>query len=45
MQRPRTLKTSSPTHVAQAANRPGKREVICVAQIDGGSVVARWQFG
>src|SRR5713101_5311081 len=32
----------SPTHVAWAEMRPGNREVICVAQIDGGAVVARW---
>ena len=36
---------SNPTHVAWAEMRPGNREVICVAQIDAGSVVARWQFG
>ena len=36
---------SSPTHLAWAELRPGNREVICVAQIDGGKVVARWQFG
>ena len=36
---------SNPTHVAWAESRPGNREVICVAQIDAGSVVARWQFG
>jgi len=36
---------SNPTHVAWAEMRPGNREVICVAQIDAGTVVARWQFG
>jgi hypothetical protein len=36
---------SNATHVAWAESRPGNREVICVAQIDAGSVVARWQFG
>jgi len=36
---------SNPTHVAWAEMRPGNREVICVAQIDSGTVVARWQFG
>src|SRR5216683_3217245 len=36
---------SNPTHVAWAELRPGNREVICVAQIDDGAVVARWQFG
>jgi hypothetical protein len=36
---------SNPTHVAWAEMRPGDREVICVAQIDSGKVVARWQFG
>jgi hypothetical protein len=36
---------SNPTHVAWAELRPGNREVICVAQIDSGKVVARWQFG
>lgn len=36
---------SNPTHVAWAELRAGDREVICVAQIDGGKVVARWQFG
>jgi len=36
---------SSPTHVAWAEMRAGNREVICVAQIDSGTVVARWQFG
>jgi len=36
---------SNPTHVAWAEMRPGNREVICVAQIDSGKVVARWQFG
>ena len=36
---------SNPTHVAWAELRPGNREVICVAQIDAGTVVARWQFG
>jgi hypothetical protein len=36
---------SNPTHVAWAELRPGNREVICVAQIDSGEVVARWQFG
>jgi hypothetical protein len=36
---------SNPTHVVWAEMRPGNREVICVAQIDGGAVVARWQFG
>jgi hypothetical protein len=36
---------SNPTHVAWAEARPGNREVICVAQVDGGTVVARWQFG
>ncbi|MFL5309282.1 MAG: hypothetical protein ACJ79H_02400 [Myxococcales bacterium] len=36
---------SNATHVAWAESRPGNREVICIAQIDGGSVVARWQFG
>src|SRR6266851_7729476 len=36
---------SNPTHVAWAEMLPGNREVICVAQIDSGTVVARWQFG
>jgi hypothetical protein len=36
---------SNPTHVAWAELRPGNREVICVAQVDAGTVVARWQFG
>lgn len=36
---------SNATHVAWAEARPGNREVICVAQVDGTSVVARWQFG
>ena len=36
---------SNPTHVAWAESRAGNREVICVAQIDAGSIVARWQFG
>jgi hypothetical protein len=36
---------SNPTHVAWAEMRPGNREVICVAQINSGTVVARWQFG
>src|SRR6266852_3292043 len=36
---------SNPTHVAWAEMRPGNREVSCVAQIDAGSVVARWQVG
>jgi hypothetical protein len=36
---------SNPTHVAWAEMRAGNREVICVAQIDSGKVVARWQFG
>lgn len=36
---------SNATHVAWAEVRPGNREVICVAQVDGTSVVARWQFG
>ena len=36
---------SNATHVAWAENRGGNREVICVAQVDGTAVVARWQFG
>jgi hypothetical protein len=36
---------SNSTHMAWAEMRPGNREVICVAQIDSGKVVARWQFG
>jgi hypothetical protein len=36
---------STATHVAWAERRPAQREVICVAQIDSGKVVARWQFG
>jgi hypothetical protein len=36
---------SNPTHVAWAEVRAGNREVICVAQIDSGTVLARWQFG
>ena len=36
---------SNSTHVAWAENRSGNREVICVAQVDGVAVVARWQFG
>jgi hypothetical protein len=35
----------NPSHVAWAELRPGNREVICVAQIDSGKIVARWQFG
>ena len=36
---------SNATHVAWAEARPGNRDVICVAQVDGTAVVARWQFG
>lgn len=36
---------STPTHVVWAERRQGQREVICVAQIDAGKIVARWQFG
>jgi hypothetical protein len=36
---------STGTHVAWCERRPGQHELICVAQIDGGKVVARWQFG
>ena len=36
---------SNATHVAWGENRTGDREVICVAQVDGTAVVARWQFG
>lgn len=36
---------SNQTHVAWAETRPGNREVICVAQIDAGTILARWQFG
>jgi hypothetical protein len=35
---------SSGTHVAWGERRAGDREVICVAQVDAGQVVARWQF-
>ena len=36
---------STATHVVWAERRASHREVICVAQIDSGRVVARWQFG
>jgi hypothetical protein len=36
---------STGTHAAWAERRPGQRELICVAQIDDGKIVARWQFG
>jgi hypothetical protein len=36
---------SSGTHVAWGERRAGERELICVAQIDAGKIVARWQFG
>ena len=36
---------STATHVVWAERRAPQREVICVAQIDSGKVVARWQFG
>ena len=36
---------STATHVVWAERRAPQREVICVAHIDSGKVVARWQFG
>ena len=36
---------STATHVAWGESRPGNAGVICVAQIEDGKVVARWQFG
>src|SRR5438309_1418695 len=36
---------STGTHAAWAERRPGQRQLICIAQIDGGKIVARWQFG
>ena len=36
---------STATHVAWAERRRAQRELICVAQIDSGKIVARWQFG
>ena len=36
---------STGTHAVWAERRAAQREVICVAQIDSGKVVARWQFG
>jgi hypothetical protein len=36
---------STPTHAVWAERRAPRREVVCVAQVDSGKVVARWQFG
>jgi hypothetical protein len=36
---------STATHVVWAERRAPQRDVICVAQIDAGKIVARWQFG
>jgi hypothetical protein len=36
---------STDTHVAWGERRPGQRELICVAQVDDGKIVARWQYG
>jgi hypothetical protein len=36
---------SNATHAAWAESRLGNPGVICVAQIEDGKVVARWQFG
>ena len=36
---------STGTHVAWGERRPGQGELICVAQVDAGKIVARWQFG
>ncbi|HYZ87871.1 MAG TPA: hypothetical protein VE620_01115 [Myxococcales bacterium] len=36
---------SSGAHVAWGERRGGDRETICVAQVDSGKIVARWQFG
>jgi hypothetical protein len=36
---------STVTHVAWCERRGGQREVINVAQVDGGKIVARWQYG
>ena len=36
---------STPTHVAWCERRgPPPHEVLCVAQLDSGRVIARWQF-
>jgi hypothetical protein len=36
---------STATHVVWSELRASQREVICIAQIDSGKIVARWQFG
>lgn len=36
---------STNTHVAWGERRPGQRELICVAQVDDGKIVARWRYG
>ncbi len=36
---------STATHVAWSERRSAEREVICVARVEEGTILARWQYG